>query len=135
MPRMPSWHFKWMRPGDTTREPIQGEFFATEAISNAAVALVREGIQNSLDAKRNGQCVRVKIRVSGAERAAAMEAVAPFLDGAWPHLEAERNGLHKDKVPKRQDDCLFLTFEDFGTSGLDGDPTQWHKQEGVKNGF
>ncbi len=26
-------------------------------------------------------------------------------------------------------------FEDFGTSGLCGDPLQWHKKEGIKNGF
>ncbi len=44
---MAKWFFKKQRPGDTTREPIQGEFFSTEAISNTAEALVREGIQNS----------------------------------------------------------------------------------------
>ena len=43
--RMATWHFMLQRPGETTREPIQGEFFATEAISNTAAALVREGNQ------------------------------------------------------------------------------------------
>ena len=130
---MPSWYFKTLRRGDTTREPIQGEFFATEAISNSAAALVREGIQNSLDARRNGRGVRVEIRASGKERAATAEAVAPFLDGAWRHLEATPNGLRD--VPSPQDTCLFLTFEDFGTFGLEGDPEQWHKEDGVTNGF
>ncbi|HBI47091.1 MAG TPA: hypothetical protein DDY78_30195, partial [Planctomycetales bacterium] len=129
---MPSWHFMTLRPGDTTREPIQGEFFATEAINNSATALVREGIQNSLDAPRNGQ-LRVEIRVSGTERAAAAKAAEPFLDGAWPHLEAKPNGLRD--VPSPQDPCQFLTFEDFGTVGLEGDPEQWHIEDGVENGF
>jgi hypothetical protein len=45
-----NWHFRPLEVGETTREPIQGEFFSTEAIRNPTEALVREGIQNSLDA-------------------------------------------------------------------------------------
>ena len=45
------WHFRQHAPGEKTRDPIQGEFFATEAIRNPAEALIREGIQNSLDAQ------------------------------------------------------------------------------------
>ncbi len=32
------WHFNQPKPGDKNREPVLGEFFATEAISNAAEA-------------------------------------------------------------------------------------------------
>ncbi len=63
---MPKWHFMHQRPGDTTREPIQGEFFSTEAISNTAAALVREGNQNSLDARIDDEKIRVRLFVSGA---------------------------------------------------------------------
>ncbi len=59
--------------------------------------------------------------------------MAPFLDGAWPHLEAKPNGLREH--PARDDPCLFLVFEDCGTIGLEGDPGQCHKEERVKNGF
>ena len=45
------WHFRPYAPGEKTRDPIQGEFFATDAIRNPAEALIREGIQNSLDAQ------------------------------------------------------------------------------------
>src|SRR5947209_7743618 len=100
---MPSWYFKKLRPGDTTREPIQGEFFSTEAISDNAEALVREGIQNSLDARRGSEPVIVRIRVSGAEHASAPRAVAEFLDGAWPHLQARGNGLRN--APTANDPC------------------------------
>lgn len=51
------WHFNTRRPCDKAREPIQGEFFATDDISNPGEALVREGIQNSLDARHNGEKV------------------------------------------------------------------------------
>ena len=30
------WHFRQYAPGEKTRDPIQGEFFATEAIRNPA---------------------------------------------------------------------------------------------------
>lgn len=130
---MPKWFFKKLRPGDTTREPIQGEFFANEAISNSAEALVREGIQNTLDARWNGQAAEVRIRLSGTEGALDAGKIAPYMDGIWPHLQARRNGLHEP--PNRDDPCLYLLFEDFGTTGLEGDPEQWRKEEGVKNGF
>jgi hypothetical protein len=57
------WHFVKYRPDETTRDPIVGEFFSTEAIDNPAQALVREGIQNALDAldKANEKTVRVRI--------------------------------------------------------------------------
>src|SRR5690606_738794 len=49
----PEWTFYEWRTGPSQRDPIQGEFFATEAIRDPAEALVREGIQNSLDAATN----------------------------------------------------------------------------------
>ena len=122
------------RPGETTREPIQGEFFATEAISNTAAALVREGNQNTMDAGRDGEKTRVRIYLSGAgDKTAAPEKMAPYLNGVWPHYRAHQNGLRD--VPADTERCPFLVFEDFGTTGLGGDPLQWHKKEGVKNGF
>ena len=49
---MHGWYFRPKVKGETIREPIHGEFFATDAISDPGMALVREGIQNSLDAGR-----------------------------------------------------------------------------------
>lgn len=122
------------RPGETTREPIQGEFFATEAINNTAAALVREGNQNTMDAARDGEKTRVRIYLSGTgDKAATPEKMAPYLTGVWAHYRAKQNGLRE--VPAQTECCPFLVFEDFGTTGLCGDPLQWHKKEGVKNGF
>jgi hypothetical protein len=132
--QMATWNFMLQRPGDTNREPIQGEFFATEAISNTAAALVREGNQNSLDAGSHGEKTRVRIYLSGSgEKAITPAKMAPYLSGIWPHYQAKQNGLRD--VPAPTERCPFLVFEDFGTTGLAGDPLQWHKKEGVKNGF
>ena len=62
---MATWDFMLQRPGDTTRAPIQGEFFAAEAISNTATAPVREGNQNPPDAGRDGEKTRVRSCFSG----------------------------------------------------------------------
>jgi hypothetical protein len=44
-----NWFYRIKAPDEKVRDPIQGEFFATEAIKNPADALVREAIQNALD--------------------------------------------------------------------------------------
>src|SRR5438067_4574808 len=129
----PQWHFNQPNPGDKNREPVLGEFFATEAISNAAEALVREGAQNTLDAALPNQAVRIRIYISGEKGALSAEEIQFFLSGAWPHISAEGNGLH-DR-PQANESCSFLAFEDFGSSGLTGDVTQWHDKPGTKNPF
>ena len=58
---MHGWYFRPKVKGETIREPIHGEFFATDAISDPGMALVREDIQNSLDAGRKGEKVMVRI--------------------------------------------------------------------------
>jgi len=127
-----AWRFSQPKPGDKNREPVLGEFFATEAISNPAEALVREGTQNSLDAGL-GKMVRVRIYLSGGVGALSASSAAPYFDGMWDHIIAEHNGLRD--APTYGDACPFLVFEDFGTSGLIGDITQWHDQQGIRNPF
>lgn len=131
----PRWVFKPQQPGDTTRDPISGEFFATEAIKNSAEALVREGIQNSLDASQKTGPVRVRIHLSEADRPATSTAMAPLVADIEPHLLANGNGLRHDSRPQPTQPCRFLVFEDFGTRGLEGNPEQWHKVDGQANKF
>src|SRR5262249_44949818 len=136
----PAWYFNRLRRGDRIRDPIQGEFFASEAIDGPAEALVREGIQNSLDANprdAKGQplskVIRVRIFLSGHEGAATAARVNPYLEGAWEHIHAEKAGLHEP--PEEGTSCPFLVFEDFCTTGLTGDPEQWEDRENAKNPF
>jgi hypothetical protein len=128
----PQWHFSQPKPGDKNREPILGEFFATEAISNPAEALVREAIQSSLDAGLDS-LVQVRFYVSGEAGALSPASAAPYFEGAWPHILACGNGLRN--APESGDSCPFLTFEDFGTSGLTGDIAQWHEKTDINNPF
>lgn len=130
---MVGWHFMPKRRGDTTRDSLQDEFFATDAISNQAEALVREGIQNALDAAVDGSCVYVRIGLFTGKAATAPSKVSPFMEGLWPHIASQQSGLHEPPSPT--DPCPFLVFEDFGTSGLNGDVAQSKKEDHEKNGF
>ena len=44
---MPEWSFRAMQRGELNVDPIQSEFFSTEAIDGLTEALVRESIQNT----------------------------------------------------------------------------------------
>ena len=46
-----SWRFYSQQTTDPIHNPISGEFFSTEAVGNVVEGLVREGIQNTLDAR------------------------------------------------------------------------------------
>lgn len=127
------WYFNEHIPGYKIREPIQGEFFATEAISNPGEALIREGIQNSLDARAENDSVLVRIFVSGQDNAAKQEDVEPFMKDIWDHVYAEKNGLRN--APEHIESCPYLVFEDFGTTGLLGDPAQAAPKDDTKNDF
>ena len=126
------WHFRPLTAGEPTRDPIVGEFFATEAIQNPAVALVREGIQNSLDAAVD-DIVRVRLFLATGRDALPSKSAATWFEGAWKHLLAPRNGLREP--PKEGDPCPFLVFEDFGTRGLQGNVKQPFDDPDTKNHF
>lgn len=127
------WAFNTLRPCDKLRNPIQGEFFATSATGGPAHALVRESIQNSLDAHAGTPPVRVLIRVDKTPGSSQHE-VDELFDGAWEHFGAEGNGLH-DPKPKRGDSCPHLVVEDFNTRGLTGDPVAVDVLPGARNNF
>ena len=76
----PKWYFNKLRPGDKTREPILGEFFATEAIRNSVEALVREGTQNTLDAAIKKATDPVRVRLLLATGHHALSAVQNAVD-------------------------------------------------------
>lgn len=126
------WVFKTLRVGDKLRNPIQGEFFATSAIEGPAQALIRESIQNSLDASSGGP-VRVAITVA-TKALPSEDAIGRLFSGAWEHFKADGNGL-MDPKPKPGAPCPYLVVEDFNTSGLTGDPAQTNPKPEDKNNF
>ncbi|MGH2621272.1 MAG: hypothetical protein ACRDHG_11995, partial [Anaerolineales bacterium] len=93
-----SWRFYLQQPTDPIHNPISGEFFSTEAVGNVAEALVREGIQNTLDARRRrpdgsrepAHAVFFVSEVAGALPAARAQR---WFASLWPHITAPANGL------------------------------------------
>jgi len=58
MIEMPEWNFSIFNPGDTERNPISEEFFTNDT---RLEAVIRESIQNSIDANDSTPFVRVRI--------------------------------------------------------------------------
>ena len=116
------WCFRKKSSGEKIRNPIQGEFFATDAIAGPAQALVRESFQNSLDARLGEQPVRIRLRLADASEALPASSVKALFADAIPHFRAEGNGLRD--APSPDAPCPYLVVEDFGTTGLTGDPTE-----------
>lgn len=134
---MHQWHFKKLEPGDENREPLQGEFFAGDSLEEAGKALVREGIQNSQDARLDkSKPVRVRITLRTGNKAKSANEVAEYFSTLDPHIRADDNGLRQSKLPSKDDACSWLTFEDFNSTGLTGDVTAWAEPDkGTKNHF
>ena len=120
-----------MHPGEMNVDPIEGEFFSTEALGSLADALVREAIQNSLDARLTGMPVRMRIGFSspGGGEHSRMD----YFDGLLPHVAAARE--RSDGVPRADTPIDFVVVEDFGTRGLQGDPRQSEDEEIAATAF
>jgi hypothetical protein len=131
-----SWRFTPKMKDEKTRNPVSGEFFAQDAIRNAGEALVREAIQNSLDARpdrQNGKA-RVRLFISGTTTGLKSENHNKWFGTAWDHYLAPKNGLRPGLISPSKS-CGYLVFEDFGTSGLTGDWEQVDVIDGVRNPF
>ena len=122
----PRWRFARMSEWQPNSNPVLGEFFS-EA-SDLPERLVRESIQNSMDARHGNEPVRVRFTFSGEQgRALDERSAAPYLAGLQPHVlavaESDASG-----DPRSPDDpraalkrpLSWLAVEDFGTSGLLG---------------
>ena len=121
---LPSWHFREMSRGEINVDPVHDEFFKAQDLADA---LVREAIQNSLDARRGRSTVRVRFRLANGEHALARETAVPYLNGLEPHVELPAFAA----MP-------FLVVEDSGTRGLVGDPgedPELDQSRGERNDF
>ena len=105
------WRFRKLELGEPERNPRESEFFR---LKEPAEAVVREVIQNSLDA-RSDNASTVKVCFSFGE--VGKVNVGSYFQGLEPHLIAcdllLSDCTDRDKIP-------FLVIEDFGTTGLDG---------------
>lgn len=111
----PQWKFPPQIAGYMAQEPVQREFFTSENMGGLARALVRESVQNALDAR-----VKSPVYIRFAMIELEPEVYKAYLEGLLPHLKVidERYVLLPDVNARMQ----FLIVEDFNTSGLEGDP-------------
>ncbi len=118
-----TWCFQPMLRGDLNVDPFEQEFFATEALGSLTDALVRESVQNALDAGASEAPVCIRFALGSSNEA----VVEPYLSGLWPHVEAALPS------PPAQPACgsrvPYLLIEDSGTRGLAGDPAQFEDDE------
>lgn len=124
---MIEWRFKPNSRDDMDVDPIQGEFFTTRDIDNISTAVVREGIQNSLDERNRGEqneTVKVRIFLSGDKYALRCEDYLPMLKTLQPHLRSKNSGL--PILPDFTSPMKFLVFEDSNTKGLEGNPEEFY---------
>ena len=115
----PRWQFRKMNKGEMNVDPIEGEFFSTEALGSLPDALIREAIQNSLDAAIPGEQVKVVVTFSSLDQNLPVSKIEHYLKGLGSHLEARESGLIERVT--LTDPMDFLVIEDFGTRGLEGD--------------
>ena len=132
------WTFKEWPVGLIFRQPTAGEFFTTDAVSGLGEALVREGIQNSLDATdvEGGRTANVRIALLSEELAPSGETLEKIFQNAWPHIRAKGNGLTPDLIPEKNKLCRAIVLEDFEARGLEGEPdVAYPPDEREKNHF
>lgn len=120
-----TWRFRQMERAELNSNPVEGEFFTPQGIADA---LVRESIQNSLDARRDDYTGPVKVRIaaSGTDQALPADQAEEYLRGLRPHLAAQAD---LPAVPEAGTPMPFLVIEDFGTRGLCGDELQADDRE------
>ena len=111
------------------QDPVQAEFFTTENVGGLSHAVVREAIQNALDARLQAS-KPVGVRFSRIEVSAAR--CAQYFDGLQPHLTAVLPD-HADAVTDPS--ISFLVIEDFNTKGLVGDYTIGVEKDAKENNF
>src|SRR6185437_11347978 len=102
-----------MRRSDINVDPIQGEFFSLEVIEGLAEALVREAVQNSLDAAASTKPVRMRFWLSDINSGLNANKADTYFEGLKSHLQAKNSGLKT--VPEFSRPIPFLLIEDFGT--------------------
>ena len=119
------------------RDSANDAFFTAESLENLSEALVREGIQNSLDAAQRDQGTVRQIRVRIVFQPKASEAARRFLVEQFkPAREHFSLGIGLATIDEVfGDDLGYLVFEDFGTRGLTGDVNEYRLEHAERNAF
>lgn len=119
---MAQWFTETVSPNTKNRNPGWDEYFTSN--TNTVESLVRESIQNSLDAwldKDKGDDdpartpAEIRIYYSGKGSALSETEYQKYFSDALPHYLAPECETAKPEGP-----CPFIVIEDFNTTGLTG---------------
>ena len=115
------WSFSKISPQETRAQSKLADFFESNKGGNAgdAESLVRESLQNALDAKSknaNGSPVKARITV-GRQSLAKTQWMFEQFDEHVKAVRAETNREFPKELPP---EYAFVLIEDFNTTGFDG---------------
>ncbi|EXJ13582.1 hypothetical protein [Imhoffiella purpurea] len=113
------WNYLERRINEVETGITQRDQFLNEEL-NLADTLVREAVQNSLDAVDVGP-VSVRFRLLSKSDGLDSEYLLRLLEDHWEHAEAA--GLDVEAARSREPSVLVI--EDYGTTGLTGNPHSW----------
>lgn len=120
---MSQWIFAELSGAAVRRDPQETELFKTEDAGEneyaGTDALVREVIQNSMDAGTDDGPVRLRFGLHPQHKLPSKEVLAIYFGRLEPALRHRDVDYDSDGVPLL--DFGFLVCEDFGTCGLGGD--------------
>jgi hypothetical protein len=111
----PQWKFPPQIAGYMAQEPVQREFFTTENMGGLTRALVRESVQNALDAR-----TKTPVRIRFALIELMPEEYRGYFEELLPHLKVI--DPRYVSCPDMDAPMQFLVVEDFNTTGLEGNP-------------
>ncbi|TWU23242.1 hypothetical protein Pla52o_27780 [Novipirellula galeiformis] len=121
---MSQWVFAELSGAAVRRDPQETELFKTEDAGEGEYAgtdaLVREVIQNSMDAGTGDGPVRVRFALHPHGTSPGNKRLAEYFARLQPGLTYRDVEFNGDGVPALPNG--FLVCEDFGTRGLGGDP-------------
>jgi hypothetical protein len=121
---MGHWVFGELGGADARRAPSTAILFTTEQAADGEYAgsdsLVREVLQNAIDARCADGPVRVRMAIHEAHEAPRTERQLQYFVRLQAPLAASGVSLGTSGLPTVP--CRFLVCEDFGTRGLDGNP-------------
>ena len=121
---MTLWVFEKLAGASVRRDPNETQLFKTEQAEEGEYAgtdaLVREILQNSMDASNGNGPVRIRLALHSHEELPARDRLAHYFGRLEAPLKHRDVSFDRDGVPLLKDG--FLVCEDFGTRGLGGDP-------------
>lgn len=134
---MGNWVFEELRGAAVRRDPNEAVLFKTEQAGEGEYAgndaLVREILQNAVDARVGNDPVRVRLAIHDPSEAPPTARLAHYFARLSAPLTARQIEFQAG-VPTLP--CRFLVCEDFGTRGLEGDtalfqdpPTNNHSRQ------